>query len=175
VEASVYITVGTGIGGGVIAKGEAIHGLLHPEIGHVPVLHNLDNDPFPGNCPYHGDCLEGLASGPALSQRWGCPAETLPATHPGWELEAAYLAGAISTLVYTLSPQRVILGGGVMQQEALFPMIRRKVVQLLNGYIAKPELNEKIDQYIVPPRLGRNSGVLGAILLARRAYRGTGT
>jgi fructokinase len=99
----------------------------------------------------------------------------LPVTHPGWELEAAYLAGAISTLVYTLSPQRVILGGGVMQQEALFPMIRRKVVQLLNGYIAKPELNEKIDQYIVPPRLGRNSGVLGAILLARRAYRGTGT
>jgi fructokinase len=169
---SVYITVGTGIGGGVVVNGEVVHGLLHPEIGHVPVVHNLEKDPFAGVCPYHGDCLEGLASGPALSKRWGCPAESLPATHPAWELEAGYLAVAISTLIYTVSPQRIIFGGGVMRQEALFPMIRRKVVQLLNGYIAKPELNEKIDRYIVPPQLGSYSGVLGAILLARRAYRG---
>jgi len=165
---SVYITVGTGIGGGVVVKGEAVHGLLHPEIGHIRVHHDLDKDPFTGSCQFHGDCLEGLASGPALSQRWGRPPESVSATHPAWELEAHYLASAIAILVYTLSPHRIILGGGVMQQEALFPMIRRNVVRFMNGYIAKPQLREEIDRYIVPPGLGRYSGVLGAILLAGR-------
>jgi fructokinase len=168
VEDSVYITVGTGIGGGVVVKGEAVHGLLHPEIGHIRVAHDLDKDPFTGSCQFHGDCLEGLASGPALSQRWGRPPENVPATHPAWELEAHYLASAIAILVYTLSPHRIVLGGGVMQQDALFPMIRRNVVRFMNGYIAKPQLREEIDRYIVPPGLGRYSGVLGAILLAGR-------
>lgn len=171
VEDSVYITVGTGIGGGVVVKGEAVHGLLHPEIGHIHVAHDLEKDPFTGRCQFHGDCLEGLASGPALSQRWGRPPEGLPATHPAWELEAHYLASAIAILVYTFSPQRIILGGGVMQQDALFPMIHRNVVHFMNGYIAKPQLREEIDRYIVPPGLGRHSGVLGAILLAGRCYQ----
>jgi fructokinase len=169
VEDSVYITVGTGIGGGLIANGSAVHGLLHPEIGHLRVAHDVNKDPFTGTCPFHGDCLEGLASGPALSQRWGRPPESLPIADPAWELEALYLADALSTLVCTLSPQRIVLGGGVMQQEALFPLIRRNVVRLMNGYVAKPQLNEEIDHYIVPPELGRHSGVLGAILLAGRA------
>ena len=168
VEDNVYITVGTGIGGGVVVKGEAVHGLLHPEIGHIRVAHDLDKDPFAGSCQFHGDCLEGLASGPALSQRWGRPPENVPATHPAWELEAHYLASAIAILVYTLSPHRIVLGGGVMQQDALFPMIRRNVVRFMNGYIAKPQLREEIDRYIVPPGLGMYSGVLGAILLAGR-------
>lgn len=165
---SVYITVGTGIGGGVVVKGEPVHGLLHPEIGHIRVPHDLAKDPFPGSCQFHGDCLEGLASGPALSQRWGRPPESLPTTHPAWELEAHYLASAIAILVYALSPYRIILGGGVMQQDALFPMIRRNVVHFMNGYIAKPQLREDINRYIVPPGLGRYSGALGAILLAGR-------
>ena len=173
VEDSVYITVGTGIGGGVVVKGNAIHGLSHPEIGHLRVPHDANKDPFTGSCPFHGDCLEGLASGPALSQRWGQPAENLPVAHPAWELEAHYLASALSTLIFTVSPQRVILGGGVMQQEALFPLIRRNVVRLMNGYVAKPQLNEDIDHYIVPPELGRHSGVLGAILLAGRTKSGS--
>jgi fructokinase len=171
VEDSVYITVGTGIGGGVVVNGEAVHGLLHPEIGHIRVAHDLDNDPFTGSCQFHGDCLEGLASAPALSQRWGRPPESLPATHPAWELEARYLASVIAILVYTLSPHRIILGGGVMQHDALFPMIRRNVGHFMNGYIAKPQLREEIDRYIVPPGLGRHSGVLGAILLASRCYQ----
>src|SRR6476620_6546566 len=159
VQDSVYVTVGTGIGGGVIVQGGAIHGILHPEMGHLLVPHDVHKDPFVGSCEFHGDCLEGLASGPALSKRWGRPAEDLPADHPAWELEAHYLAGAISTLVYTVSPHRIVLGGGVMQRKELFPWIRRKVVRLINGYIAKPQLNEEIDRYIVPPRLGRYSGV----------------
>jgi len=170
VENSVYITVGTGIGGGVVVKGEAVHGLLHPEIGHIRVAHDLDKDPFTGSCQFHGDCLEGLASAPALSQRWGRPPESLPVTHPAWELEAHYLASAIAILVYTLSPHRIILGGGVMQHDRLFPMIRRNVEHFMNGYIAKPQLREEIDRYIVPAGLGRHSGVLGAILLAGRGY-----
>jgi len=175
VRDSVYVTVGTGIGGGVIVKGGAIHGILHPEIGHLLVPHDFDKDPFIGSCQFHGDCLEGLASGPALSKRWGRPAEDLPADHPAWELEAHYLAGAISTLVYTVSPHRIVLGGGVMQRKELFPLIRRKVVRLINGYIAKPQLNEEIDRYIVPPRLGRYSGVLEGILLANRCDRSPAT
>ena len=165
---SVYITVGTGIGGGVVVKGEPVHGLLHPEIGHIRIPHDLDKDPFTGGCQFHGDCLEGLASGPALSQRWGSPPESLPTIHPAWELEAHYLASVIAILVCTLSPHRIILGGGVMQHDALFPMILRNIVHFVNGYIAKPQLREEINRYIVPPGLGRYSGVLGAILLAGR-------
>ena len=169
IEDCVYFTVGTGIGGGVVVGGRPVHGLLHPEIGHLRISQRED-DRFAGSCPFHGNCLEGLASGPALTARWGCAPETLPSTHPAWEMEAHYLAVAVSTVLYTLSTHRIILGGGVMQQAVLFPMIRRNVRQILNGYIDKPQVNEAIDQYIVPPRLGRQSGVLGALLLARRAF-----
>ncbi|HTL61454.1 MAG TPA: ROK family protein [Nitrospira sp.] len=167
-EDCVYVTVGTGIGGGVVVRGRPVHGLLHPEIGHLRIP-QLQEDGFPGSCPFHANCLEGLASGPALLKRWACAPESLPVTHPAWKFEAHYLAVAISTVLYTLSPQRIILGGGVMQQAVLFPMIRRNVMQIVNGYIDKPQVQESIDGYIVPPQLGTHSGVLGGILLAHRS------
>jgi len=121
----IYLTVGTGIGGGAIVNGEVIHGLLHPEMGHIRVPHDLATDPYPGGCPYHQDCLEGLASGPALQARWGKPAQEWPPDHPGWKLEARYLALGLATWVCTLSPERIVLGGGVMQQEQLYPRVRK--------------------------------------------------
>ena len=170
----VYITVGTGIGGGIVGGGRPVHGLVHPEMGHMLIRHDRETDPFAGNCPYHGDCLEGLASGPALRRRWGESAETLPAEHPAWELEAHYLALALENLVCTLSPQRIILGGGVMQQAALFPLVRQKTVELLNGYVRSPVILQQMDRYVIPPGLGNRAGVLGAIAMAQRiaAQRG---
>ena len=154
----VYITVGTGIGGGALAGGRLVHGLLHPEMGHMRLPHDLTADPYTGVCPYHGDCLEGLASGPAIEKRWGLPARELPAGHPAWRLEARYLAAGVVNMVCTLSPRRVIMGGGVMEQQQLFPMIREEVAAMLNGYVAAPEIG--------PPALGKDAGVLGAIALA---------
>ena len=166
-----YLTVGTGIGGGALVNGEVIHGLLHPEMGHIRIPHDLGADPFPGSCPYHKDCLEGLASGPAMQARWGKRAQDLPADHPAWALEAHYLALGLATWVCTVSPERILLGGGVMQQASLFPMIRQELLRLLNGYIdAKPLLNE-IDSYVAPPELGSRAGVLGAMVLAEHIYR----
>lgn len=162
----IYLTIGTGIGGGGLSSGKLLHGLIHPEMGHIRLPHDLARDPFPGACPYHGDCLEGLASGPALEKRWGARAETLPPDHPAWKLEARYLALALVNFICTLSPQRIILGGGVMEQAQLFPLIRREVQQLLNGYVQSPVIIENIDAYIVPPGLGKRAGVLGAIALA---------
>ncbi|MCS6774842.1 MAG: ROK family protein [Thermoflexales bacterium] len=162
-----YITVGTGIGGGGMVAGRRLHGLLHPEMGHVRVPHDWQADPFPGVCPFHGDCIEGLASGPALQARWGQDPATLPPNHPAWELEARYLALALVNYVCVLSPQRIILGGGVMTNDFLFPRIRQEVQQLLNSYIVHPALLEQIDNYIVPPGLGERSGVLGAVALAQ--------
>ncbi len=164
-----YLTVGTGIGGGAIAGGHVIHGLLHPEMGHIRIPHDLADDPFLGGCPYHGDCLEGLASGPAIEARWGNPAELLPPDHQAWDLEARYLSLALATWVCTLSPQRIVLGGGVMSQAQLFTQIRRRLAQLLNGYIDARELQDGLDAYIVPPLLGGRAGVLGALILAERA------
>jgi fructokinase len=166
-----YLTVGTGIGGGALVNGEVIHGLLHPEMGHIRIPHDLGADPFPGSCPYHKDCLEGLASGPAMQARWGKRAQELPADHPAWALEAHYLALGLATWVCTVSPERILLGGGVMQQASLFPMIRQELLRLLNGYIdAKPLLNQ-IDSYVAPPELGSRAGVLGAMVLAEHIYR----
>jgi fructokinase len=162
----IYLTIGTGIGGGGLSSGKLLHGLIHPEMGHIRLPHDLARDPFPGSCPYHGDCLEGLASGPALEKRWGVRAETLLPDHPAWKLEARYLALALVNFICTLSPQRIILGGGVMEQAQLFPLIRREVQQLLNGYVQSPVIIENIDAYIVPPGLGKRAGVLGAIALA---------
>ncbi len=164
----VYLTVGTGIGGGAVVHGKLLHGLLHPEMGHMRIPHDFRSDPFPGNCPYHHDCLEGLAAGAALQARWGQAGLTLPPEHPAWDLEAHYLALALVTLICTLSPQRLILGGGVMQQSHLWPRLRLGVQQLLNGYVQVPETGTHIHNYIVPPDLGRRAGVLGAMALARR-------
>jgi len=163
-----YLTVGTGIGGGGLAGGRPMHGLVHPEIGHMLLPHDRSLDPFPGVCPFHAGCLEGLASGPALLARWGQPAENLPEGHPAWPLEARYLALAVANLVCTLSPQRIVLGGGVMEQTQLFPLIRKEVVALLNGYIRAAEILDGIDTYLVPPGLGNRSGRLGALAMAER-------
>lgn len=165
----IYITVGTGIGGAAVANHELIHGMVHPEMGHMLIPHDWKRDPFPGRCPYHGDCLEGLATGPAIQARWKQPAEELPPEHPAWELEAHYLGLGISNLITALSPQRVILGGGVMDQSQLFPMIRNEVRELLGNYISTPEIMEPNEEYIVPPVLGPQAGVLGAVALAQQA------
>lgn len=164
----VYLTVGTGIGGGGLVGGRPMHGLVHPEMGHMMLPRDPSTDPFPGACPFHGGCLEGLASGPAIEARWGQPAESLPADHPAWALEARYLALAVANLVCTLSPQRVVLGGGVMEQAHLFPRIRAEVASLLNGYIRAAEILDAIDAYIVPPGLANRSGRLGALAMAER-------
>lgn len=166
VDPSVYMTIGTGIGAGAIVNGRPLHGLIHPEIGHMHLPHDWQADPFQGVCPYHGDCFEGLAAGPALQKRWGQPAQSLPSGHPAWDLEAHYIALAVSNLIYSLSPRRIVLGGGVMQQRELFPRVRQKVQDLLNGYVQSPEILERIDRYILPPGLGNRAGVLGAIALA---------
>ncbi|MFH0847803.1 MAG: ROK family protein [Chloroflexota bacterium] len=162
----VYLTVGTGIGGGGMVNGKLMHGLMHPEMGHIRVPHDLNLDSFPGACPFHNDCLEGLASGPAIQKRWGEPAEVLPADHPAWLLESHYLGLGLANIICILSPQRIILGGGVMNQPRLLPLIHERVQQLLSGYIPESTILKDIDEYIVLPGLGRRSGVLGAIALA---------
>ena len=164
----VYLTVGTGIGGGAVVSGETVHGLLHLEMGHM-LLPRREDDDFAGTCPFHGNCLEGLASGPAIEQRWGTRAEELPADHPAWDLEAHYLALGLANTVCTLSPQRIVLGGGVMHQTHLFPLVRTKLRQTLNGYIQHPLVSEENDAYVVPPGLGDHAGVVGALALAERA------
>lgn len=172
VENYVYITVGTGIGGGVIANGRPQHGLVHPEMGHLLVPHDREADPFAGCCPYHQDCLEGLACGPAIEQRWGVKGQFLPPEHPAWELEAQYLAAGIHQLVCTLSPQIVVLGGGVMEQTQLYPLVRTKLVASLNGYIQSTRLIEETERYVVPPALGNQSGALGCIAMAQKLAGG---
>jgi len=163
-----YVTVGTGIGGGAVTHGEIVHGLVHPEMGHIRIPHDRSEDPYPGGCPYHGDCLEGLACGPAIEARWGTPAGDLPAGHAAWELEARYLALGLNTWVCTLSPKRILLGGGVMRQRQLFPMIRAELGRFLNGYVRARSLLEEMDSYVVPPQLGDRAGVLGALALAMK-------
>ena len=161
-----YLTVGTGIGGGVVVNGNPLHGLLHPEMGHLRIPHDGG---FAGICPFHGDCLEGLACGPAIERRYGLPAEQLPRTHEAWDVEARNLSYALVNYIGTLSPQRIIMGGGVMQQGHLFPKIRKEVKRLLGRYIRATQLESGINHYIVPPALGNHAGVLGAIALAMRA------
>jgi fructokinase len=158
-----YVTVGTGIGGGAVIHGVPLHGAGHPEMGHMLVPHDLHTDPFPGACPYHGDCLEGLASGFAMARRWGVRAEALPADHPGWALEAHYLALGLANLACILSPRRIILGGGVMHHRDLLPMIRENLREVLRGYVQAPEIE--------PPALGDDAGVLGALILAETELR----
>jgi fructokinase len=152
-----YVTVGTGIGAGVLVGGAPLHGLQHPEIGHLRVPHDRDEDPFPGVCPFHGDCWEGLASGPALEARWGRPAEEVEDA-AAWMLEARYLALGLLAASSVVSPRRIAVGGGVLNRAGLLDVTQRQLDQLVSGYFAVPEL--------VPPALGARAGVLGALALA---------
>lgn len=161
----IYLTIGTGIGGGGVINGHLMHGLVHPEIGHIFLPHDRTVDPFPGHCPFHGDCWEGLASGPAIKARWGQAAETLSEEHPAWDLEATYIAYGLVNLITTVSPQRIILGGGVMGQERIFTLVRQRVQALLNNYVQHPAIIREIAAYIVPPGLGNRAGVLGSMAL----------
>lgn len=156
----VYLTVGTGIGGGAIGNGRILHGTMHAEMGHLRIPHDRAADPFPGCCPYHGDCLEGLASGPAIQARWETAGELLPADHAAWKLEAHYLALAVNNLVCALAPQRILIGGGVMRQPRVLGLIRSELAALLRGYMSAPD--------IIPPGLGDRAGVLGALILAEQ-------
>jgi fructokinase len=169
----VYVTVGTGIGAGAMVNGGLLHGLVHPEMGHVPVRRHPD-DPFEGVCPYHGDCLEGLASGPAIEARWQRVARDLgPERDRAVALEAWYLAQLASTLAYVLSPEVIIFGGGVLKLPGLLAAVQTETATLLNGYLDAAVAREHIDQYIVAPELGDRAGVLGGIALAHRQIRGS--
>lgn len=167
-----YLTVGTGIGLGAVVHGEPVHGLIHPEAGHMLLPHDRALDPFDGTCPFHGDCWEGLASGPALHKRWGQRGETLPRTHPAWALEARYLGFGLANLVYCFSPRRVVMGGGVMQQPGLLDQVRRETQSAIGSYLRSEYLEQRIDDLVVAPRLGARSGVLGALALATRLCAG---
>lgn len=160
----IYITVGTGIGAGVVIDGKVIHGYGHPEAGHVSVRRHKD-DTFEGFCPFHGDCLEGLAAGPAIGKRFDIPAQDLAPDHQAWEIEAYYLAQALVDYTLVVSPEKIVFGGGVMKQSQLFPLIYKEFKQLMNGYVATP----KLEEYIVPCALGDNAGITGCLLLAKDA------
>ena len=166
-DSVVYVSIGTGIGAGIAVNGQLLHGMIHPEAGHM-LLRRHPRDGYEGICPFHATCFEGLASGPAIAERWGRPAEELHNNATVWEMESHYIAQAMVNLILIMSPRVIILGGGVMKQEALFPMIRKRVKKILNEYLDTEELQD-LDKYIVPASLKGNQGVLGCIELARRA------
>lgn len=165
----VYLTVGTGIGGGLLIDSSPVHGLMHPEVGHIHPRRNPLDVNFAGICPFHGDCLEGLASGPAILARTGSELQHLNAAHVQWGLQADYLGQLCAQLVLTVSPQRIIIGGGVMSQQRLFPLVRQRMLHWLGGYVERGEILVDTDEYVVPPALGERSGVLGALSLALSA------
>lgn len=164
-----YLTIGTGVGAGLLIDGRPWHGLTHPEVGHIRIPHRQERDPFRGTCPMHGDCWEGLACGPALEKRWGEPPNELPDEHPAWELEAEYLALGILSIVSVFSPARIVVGGGVMERAGLLAMVRTRLRELVAGYLDTPLLGDQIHAFLVPPALGDRAGVLGAIALAQTA------
>ncbi len=163
----IYITIGTGIGVGVYCCGQLLHGMLHPEAGHILLMLN-ENDKFEGACPYHKNCFEGLASGTAIKKRYGTEAFNLIDREDVWELEAEYVAKALMQYICCYSPKRIILGGGVMHVEKLFPLIRKKTLEYMNGYIDTAELRD-INNYIVPAGLGGEQGIKGALYLAKQS------
>lgn len=165
-----YVTIGTGIGGGMYINDKLTHGLVHPEVGHMLVkVHPQDPNPN-GFCPSHTACLEGLASGPAIEKRWGLSAKELPDEHIAWEIQADYVAQMCVNAIYFVSPEKIVLGGGVMQRKHVFELVHKRVLELLNGYVDSPAILEHIDDYIVEPGLDVHSGITGSYLLAREAY-----
>lgn len=176
----VYLTIGTGVGGGAVVDGRLVHGLVHPEMGHLRVPRSeSERRLFAGVCPYHGDCFEGVGAGPALAARWGSPAQDIGPHDdrfgPMWDLEADYLAATLHAIVCILSPQRIVLGGGVGEQQPLVQRVRPRLQASLTGYIHHPAILEQIDEYVVPPALGNRAGGIGALELAFRALSGTGS
>lgn len=167
-DSCLYITVGTGIGAGAVVQGKLLQGLSHPEMGHVLVRRHPD-DTYKGRCPYHGDCVEGMAAGPAIEGRWGAKGIELADRLEVWELEAYYLAQALMQYILIVSPKRIIMGGGVMKQAQIFSLVRQQVQKLLNDYVAVPQIIDQIDEYIVPPALGDDAGITGALMLAKQA------
>lgn len=167
----VYITIGTGVGGGVLVNGKLLHGLLHPEIGHVHVPPPRKSKAVMrrGQCPFHAHCVEGYVSGPAIANRWGVLAEKLPPDSPAWEEAAEVLAHLCLNLTLTLSPKRIILGGGVMEQEQILPLVHGQFVKLVNGYLRATEMGSRVADYLVRPALGSRAGLLGALALGRMA------
>lgn len=172
----IYVTMGTGIGGGGLVGGQLIHGLIHPEMGHVR-LPRLVGDDFPGVCPYHGDCWEGLCCGPAIERRVGRPAGELPADDPAWQITAHYTAFALANILFVTSPQRIIIGGSVRKagrfgETAFLQAVRSRLQDILNHYIVSPAVEDRgIDDFVVPPQLGDDAGICGAVALAQRACR----
>lgn len=165
-QSLVYYTIGTGVGAGVIMNGKPIHGLMHPEAGHVMLVQDVEKDPFAGHCPYHGNCFEGLCSGPSILERFGIPAEKLGVDHPFWPVLANYIAQACAAQILMFSPEKIVLGGGVMHQNQLFPMIREETKRLLNHYIRHDVIEGDMSNFITPPVLGDRAGACGAVALA---------
>lgn len=161
-DSCLYITVGTGIGAGAVVQGKLLQGLTHPEMGHILVRRHSE-DHYAGKCPYHKDCLEGLAAGPAIEERWGEKGIQLSNREEVWNLEAYYIAQALMQYILILSPKKIILGGGVMKQKQVFSYIHKHLLELVNGYVELPELSD----YIVSPGLGDNAGITGSLMLAQ--------
>jgi fructokinase len=169
VDSVCYLTIGTGIGAGLLIGGRPVHGLIHPEVGHLRIPHDRERDPFTGNCPRHGDCWEGLAAGGAIAARWDANPRELPDDHPAWALEAEYVALGLLAIVLVASPQRVVAGGGVLERPGVLAAARARLIELNAGYLETPLLGAEIDRYVVAPALGDRAGVLGAIALAQTA------
>jgi fructokinase len=164
-----YVTVGTGIGVGLVSDGRPVHGIGHPEAGHILVRRHPAHGDFAGNCPFHKDCLEGLAAGPAVEKAWGVSPSLMPADHPFWEVEADYLAQLSMSLFLTMAPDHIVLGGGVMKQARLLSLIRARTLELLGGYVAGVKDMAAMAQRIIPPACAEPSGLVGAYLLAEQA------
>ena len=165
-ENALYITIGTGVGVGAYINGKLLHGLMHPEGGHI-FLQKHPEDTYAGCCPYHGACLEGLASGLAIQGRYGKKGAELSGRDDVWELESYYIGQAVADYMMTYSPEKIILWGGVMHQEKVFDMVRKNAKEFLNGYLPEVSLPKDLSQYIVAPALGENPGIIGALCLAQ--------
>lgn len=164
-DSCLYLTIGTGIGGGLIVDNQLVHGLLHPEMGHILLTPHKD-ETTTGFCPFHKNCLEGLAAGPAIEKRWNKKAFDLDVNHPAWEMEGYYIAQALVNYILIASPKKIILGGGVMKQKQIFTYVHQYVKELLNGYLQVEEILNGIESYIVAPGLGDNAGITGCLALA---------
>jgi fructokinase len=166
-----YATIGTGIGVGVILRGTPHCGANHPEAGHILVPRARGDESFAGICPFHGDCLEGLACGPAMKARWGVSPDELPDGHPGWDIEADYIAVLCTNLTYIVRPDRIILGGGIMLRPRIYDLVRSQLAHKLAGYDASTR-NLDLQTYIAPPTAGSSAGLVGSLAMAHRLVAG---